>query len=280
MEFTTLTSDDYYRFNAPFRQWLFDSKGKQLGDFKTENARKIFTNEFIISWNKSELSSIKKVTLCLLINSALFLNYHINIYLEEYYINGPNMRTNFVKKEKIIIKGNEKISTAKNEKFGFTDQEASRLFSHSLPKTKYEPFTETTNKHSTTPRDRAYLKRKADDLEELAPKKEGHAKVVENRRLKSSHTRHDKNSTNDIELSDDILFSNSISSSLSSTSNRSIDPNYHQLLNQERELVARKDRERLQRKNEKENELKLKMEKYNQRESEVQEILKKMINKK
>ena len=63
MNVPILTNDDYYRYNAPFRQWLFDFKGKQLGDFKTDDARKIFTNEFIISWNNSKLSSIEKINL-------------------------------------------------------------------------------------------------------------------------------------------------------------------------------------------------------------------------
>lgn len=52
-----LKSDDYFRFNAPFRQWLFDYKNKQLGDFKTDDARIIFTTEFIVRWNESTLPS-------------------------------------------------------------------------------------------------------------------------------------------------------------------------------------------------------------------------------
>ena len=52
-----LKSEDYYRFNAPFRQWLFDSKGKQLGDFKTEDAKIIFKTEFVSKWNNNLLTS-------------------------------------------------------------------------------------------------------------------------------------------------------------------------------------------------------------------------------
>lgn len=243
MNVPILTNDDYYRYNAPFRQWLFDFKGKQLGDFKTEDARKIFTTEFVISWNNSKLS-------------------------REYYLNGPNMKTNFV-----INKEKEVSIKIKKENFGFTKQEASRLFSHSLPKTEAK-ITSTSTTFTNFPADLSHIKRRAEDLEELAPKKEGHAKIVENRRLKSSYTRLEKNNPHDIELSDESIFSGSISSK------NKTDPNYHQLIQQERERAARKERERLGRNKEKEDELKEKMEKYNRRESEVNEILKKMINKK
>lgn len=50
-------SSDYYRYNAPFRQWLFDLKGKQLGDLKTEEAKLLFKNEFVVDWNQNKLSS-------------------------------------------------------------------------------------------------------------------------------------------------------------------------------------------------------------------------------
>ena len=186
MNVPILTKDDYYRYNAPFRQWLFDFKGKQLGDFKTDEARKIFTTEFVISWNNSKLSN-------------------------EYYLNGPNMKTNFlIKKEKEVS-----IKT-KKENFGFTEQEASRLFSHSIPKTEAKitsaiPSTSTTFTNSNLLPDRSYIKRRAEDLEELAPKKEGHAKIVENRRLKSSYTRLEKNNPHDIELSDENIFNGYVS---------------------------------------------------------------------
>lgn len=54
-----LKPEDYFRFNAPFRQWLFDYKNSQLGDFKTDDARILFSSEFIVKWNNSELPSTR-----------------------------------------------------------------------------------------------------------------------------------------------------------------------------------------------------------------------------
>lgn len=56
-----LNETDFFRFNAPFRQWLFDAKGKQIGDFSTDEARSIFKKEFIVEWNDNKLPSMAKL---------------------------------------------------------------------------------------------------------------------------------------------------------------------------------------------------------------------------
>lgn len=112
--------------------------------------------------------------------------------------------------------------------------------------------------------DKAFLKRKAEDLEELVPKKEGHAKLVQDRRIKSAHTRHEKSL--DYEMPDESVFSSGGSE-------------YARLLQLERDRTARREREQIQRKQEKQSELSAKMEKYNQREKEVQEMFLKMVKK-
>jgi hypothetical protein len=50
-----LKEDDYFRYSAPFRQWLFDSRGSQLGDFKSNEARAIFASDFVAAWNGGKL---------------------------------------------------------------------------------------------------------------------------------------------------------------------------------------------------------------------------------
>jgi hypothetical protein len=53
-----LTVDDYYRYSAPFRQWLFENKNKNLTDYNTDEAKFLFKNEFCTSWNKNQLNGI------------------------------------------------------------------------------------------------------------------------------------------------------------------------------------------------------------------------------
>ena len=50
-----LTEGDFFRYNAPFRQWLFDAKGKQIGEYSTEEAKSVFKKEFIVVWNEDKL---------------------------------------------------------------------------------------------------------------------------------------------------------------------------------------------------------------------------------
>ena len=53
-----ISANDYYKFNAPFRLWLSEVKGKQLGDYKTVEAKLIFATEFVLDWNESLLSEV------------------------------------------------------------------------------------------------------------------------------------------------------------------------------------------------------------------------------
>ncbi len=52
-----LTESDFFRFNAPFRQWLFETKSKQIGDFSSDEAKSVFKKEFIVVWNEDKLTS-------------------------------------------------------------------------------------------------------------------------------------------------------------------------------------------------------------------------------
>lgn len=231
-----LTAEDYFRYNSPFRQWLFDCKGSQLGDYKTDECRKIFTIEFVPAWNSRKLP-------------------------KDFYLKGPNFKTDFSKKRE----------TNYLTEFGFSKGEESRLFSHSLPKSlKPRHEQEIIVKRV----DKSYLKRKSEDLDELIPKKEGHAKIIEDRRIKSGYTRNERNNPHDLELSDSQLFSGSTSSKTTSADD------YETLLRLEKERKAKKERELLERKQEKDQVMREKINKYNQRESEVNEMLKKMICKK
>lgn len=229
-----LKPDDYFRYNSPFRIWLGKFKGKQLGDFKTDEAREIFSHEFLPDWNGEKLP-------------------------KEFYLKGPEMKPKDFK---------EPIK--KEEKFGFSKQEESKLFSHKL----YEAEEHYQQKSGLTQViDKSHYKRRLTDLEEIIPKKEGHAKLIEDKRIKSSYTRMERNNPHDLELPDDQLFSGSTTKRISGTDD------YKTLLRLEREKSIRKEKEIAERRQEKEKELKGKIEKYNQREKEVQNILKKMINK-
>ena len=135
----------------------------------------------------------------------------------------------------------------------------------------------SSKRHATSEYDdKVYIKRRSEDLDELLPKKEGKAKIIEDRRVRSSYTRLDRNTPNDIELSDDKLYSGAIRNGTS----RSDDSDYYALLRKQKEREARRDEERYMKRREKEEEIQSKIEKYNQREKEVQEMLKKMIPKK
>lgn len=237
--FHLLSPEDYYRFNAPFRLWLQEVKGKQLGDYKTDEAKVIFTKEFIKDWNESRLS-------------------------KEFYLKGPEIKARDLKGP--ILRP--------DDKFGFSKQEESKLFSHKLPKS--HEFDQSRFR-SLAPFDKSYLKRRAEDLDELVPKKEGHAKIVEDRRAKSAYTRIERNNPHDLELPDDQLFSGSTSSSRRPNSSDTDD--YATLLRLQKERAARKEREIDERRQEKQRELQNKIDKYNQREQEVQDMLKKMVNK-
>jgi hypothetical protein len=52
-----LAESDFFRFNAPFRQWLFDAKSKQIGEFSSDEAKIVFKKEFIAEWNENKLPS-------------------------------------------------------------------------------------------------------------------------------------------------------------------------------------------------------------------------------
>ena len=243
-----LNSDDYFRFNSPFRQWLFNSKSKQLSDFNTVDARKLFTNEFVPLWNGSKLP-------------------------REFYIQGPSMKTNFIKKElKLSTASKSYKSKSKSDLYGFSKQEESRLFSHTVPK-QTDSSLSSSFKPGQIPFDKSYQKRRAEDYDELVPKKEGHAKIIEDRRIKSAYSRNERNPL-DIEISDDQLLSGSVSSKKSSSDD------YNVLLRLERERKTRKEHEIQSKKDDRQRELQVKVDKHNQREKEVQELLKKMIHSK
>ena len=123
------------------------------------------------------------------------------------------------------------------------------------------------------PFDKSYQKRRAEDYDELVPKKEGHAKIIEDRRIKSAYSRNERNPL-DIEISDDQLLSGSVSSKKSSSDD------YNVLLRLERERKTRKEHEIQSKKDDRQRELQVKVDKHNQREKEVQELLKKMIHSK
>lgn len=234
-----IKSEDYFRFNAPFRQWLYDSKGTQLADYKTVDAKELFAKEFVPLWNNNQLD-------------------------QEFYFKGANYKTDFSRKSK----------TKTRDDFGFDKKEEERLFTHKPENRSSESrYSSKTDRIQDKSSDKLYLKRRAEDLEELVPKKEGHAKLVEQRRLKSAHTRHEKSV--DYELSDDQL----LSGSTATRSHKNSTDDYRTLLRLEKERQLRKEREIQDRKQIKQQELQGKIEKYNQREQEVQEMLKKMIRK-
>lgn len=58
-----LDQADFFRYNSPFRQWLFDSKGKQIGDYHVDEAKTIFTKEFVSLWNNDKLPSKNEILL-------------------------------------------------------------------------------------------------------------------------------------------------------------------------------------------------------------------------
>ena len=219
------------------------------------------------------------------------LFYHVLMYsnvhilrilhiLEEYYVNGPSMKTDFSLKrrssELIDKKGSELICKKEKESFGFNKEEETRLFSHALSKPK-SSIPQNYVPKLNTGTDKSYLKRRSEDLDELIPKREGHAKLVEDRRIKSAHTRVDRNNPHDLELSDDQLFSGSTTTRAPRSSSNTDD--YATLLRMERERKERREQEFQGRKEEKKRDLQGKIDKYNQREQEVQEMLRKMIKK-
>lgn len=54
-----LTERDYFRYSAPFRQWLWESLQKQLSDYKTADARRLFGADFVPVWNAGRLPSTR-----------------------------------------------------------------------------------------------------------------------------------------------------------------------------------------------------------------------------
>lgn len=50
-----LSEADYYRYSAPFRQWLYDTHARQLSDYKTVEAKRIFAQDFVSVWNARRL---------------------------------------------------------------------------------------------------------------------------------------------------------------------------------------------------------------------------------
>lgn len=180
------------------------------------------------------------------------------------------MKTNF-----------EKRVSIKKEKdnFGFSKEESLKLFSHSISKaSNYENVSNSSRPTTSNYDDKLYRKRRSEDLDELLPKKEGKAKEIEDRRVRSAYSRFDRNAPNDIELSDDKLYSGATGGNGKSSS--CMEDDYAALLRKEKERQTRRDEEKSLKKREKEEELQIKIEKYNQKEREIQEMLKKMIPKK
>lgn len=157
--------------------------------------------------------------------------------------------------------------TSKSQEFGFSKEDQERLFKHTTEK---QPAPMVKGPVRPGPEiqkatDKAFARRRDADLEELVPKKEGQAKIIEDRRLKAAYTRNEKNPL-DFEVTEDVLLGGK-------------DDDYHRLLLAEKKRNARREEERLKRKQEHDNEMQAKREKYEQREREVQEMLKKMIKK-
>jgi hypothetical protein len=50
-----IDSDDFFRKNTEYRGWLDTAKGILFSELTAEQARLIFTNEFVRTWNKGEL---------------------------------------------------------------------------------------------------------------------------------------------------------------------------------------------------------------------------------
>lgn len=57
-----LSQADFFRYNAPFRQWLFDTKAKQIGDYQVDEAKSIFNKEFVPLWNDDKLPSKHEIS--------------------------------------------------------------------------------------------------------------------------------------------------------------------------------------------------------------------------
>lgn len=190
------------------------------------------------------------------------------VFLEHFYTDGAGMKTNFTFPAR-------KSTDSKPPQFGFSKEEQDRLFSHKLPTqpkpvigpSRHGAMSSDEEWKAQKASDKAFLRRKEADLEELAPKKEGHAKQVEDRRLKAAYTRNEKNPL-DFEVSDDVLMGGGR------------DNDYHRALQAEKERAARREEERQKRKLERDEDMRSKRERYERREQEVQEMLKKLIQKK
>ncbi len=171
------------------------------------------------------------------------------------------MKTNFTKP----------LPKRTTQQFGLSKEEQDRLFAHSKPtpvtKPQLGPSRSEVDWKYQKSSDKAFTRRKETDLEELVPKKEGHAKQVEDRRLKAAYSRNEKNPL-DFEVSEDTLMGSKGGD------------DYHRLLQAEKQRTAKRDEERLKRQHDRDEELRVKRERYEQRELEVQEMLKKMIKKK
>ena len=76
---------------------------------------------------------------------------------KEFYLKGPEIKARDLKGP--IVRT--------DDKFGFSKQEESKLFSHKLPKS--HEFDQSRFR-SLAPFDKSYLKRRAEDLDELVPK--------------------------------------------------------------------------------------------------------------
>ncbi|KAE9026456.1 hypothetical protein PR001_g12193 [Phytophthora rubi] len=53
-----VTDEDYFLRQTEFRVWLAQSKGKYVDDLSTEEATKLFTDEFAKKWNRGKLSKM------------------------------------------------------------------------------------------------------------------------------------------------------------------------------------------------------------------------------
>jgi len=206
----------------------------------------------------------KYATKALVFSLILYtFTFHL-VNLERFYEDGPALKTNFTKSEN-------------SEEFGFSKEEASRLFSHSLSKpassrrgpVMLEFETEDDRiayqrklRESERAGERRLQRRRDEDLEEIAPKKEGHARQVERRHEKAAYTRSERN-PNDFELDEKSLLGSG--------------SDYEAALQRQRDIQAKRDGERRRRTVERDSDLEYKRQKHEEHEQRVQNMFKEML---
>jgi hypothetical protein len=199
-----------------------------------------------------------------------------------YYEEGPQLKTRFS-----TVKTSNKASNkaplqpqSQASEFGFSKEESTRLFSHSLPKpaksaasskpVMLEFDTEEDRvahqrrlRDSERAADRQLLRRRNEDLDELVPRKEGRAGEIEKRHERAAYARYDK-TANDLMLSEkDLIGSESTS--------------FEATLRRQQERDSLKSAERVKRQAERASDLETKRVRHAEHERKVQEMFKAML---